>query len=468
MKDYHDRGIVLFVSASASFIVPFMASSINVALPTIGKEFSMNAVLLGWVATAYILSCAVFTVPFGKIADIYGRRRVFTVGILLYTIFSILCGISSSASFFIFSRALQGLGSSMIFATNLAILTSVFPPQERGRVLGISVAFTYAGMSMGPFLGGILTHHFGWRSIFFTNVALGGLLLLLALKRVRGEWAEASEERFDFVGSLLYALMLVSTIYGFSLLPERRGIWFILLGCSMLLAFVLWESKVKDPILDMMLFKRNRVFAFSGLAALIHYSATFAVTFLLSLFLQYIKGLDPRTAGSILIFQPLIMSIFSPLAGKLSDKSEPRFIASLGMSITGMGIVNLCFLSLNTSLSYVIASLIILGFGFAFFSSPNTNAIMSSVERRFYGVASGMVATMRMIGQMLSMGIVMLVFSLKLGRVQITPDRYDSFMFSVRTSFTIFAVLCFFGVLASLTRGKLREGFARKVDSGEK
>ncbi|MCS7233323.1 MAG: MFS transporter [Synergistetes bacterium] len=451
-----NKRAILLIAVLTSFIIPFMVSSINIALPTIGREFKMDAILLNWVATAYIISCAVFTVPFGRIADIYGRRKIFLMGLLFYAVFSFLCGTPKDPYFLIVFRILQGIGGAMIFATNIAILTSVFPSRERGKVLGINVASTYSGMSLGPFIGGYLTYCIGWRSIFFIGFALTLLSAFLAFRKVKGEWAEAKNESFDKMGFLLYAFLIVSLMSGFSRVPDISGFALLALGCGIFIFFVLWESRVKYPLLDISLFKSNRVFAFSSLAALIHYSATFAVTFLLSLYLQYIKGLNPRFAGSIIIFQPLMMALFSPIAGRLSDRIEPRIIASFGMGITALGVFLLSFLKEGTAINYIIVSLIVLGFGFAFFSSPNTSAIMGSVERRFYGVASGMVATMRLLGQMFSMGIVMLIFSIYIGRVQITPDKYLSFILSLKTSFLVFTVLCLAAISASLARGNLR------------
>ncbi|MCD6449978.1 MAG: MFS transporter [Thermotogaceae bacterium] len=206
----------------------------------------------------------------------------------------------------------------------------------------------------------------------------------------------------------------------------------------------------------MKLFINNRVFAFSNLAALINYSATFAVGFLLSLYLQYMKTLGPQSAGLILVAQPIMMAIFSPFAGRLSDRFEPRVIASAGMALTAVSLSLFIFLNEKTGLEYIIASLILLGFGLALFSSPNANAVMSSVERKFYGVASAMLATMRLVGQMLSMGITMMIFAIYIGKVQITPQYFSLFLTSLRISFIIFAVLCFGGIFASLARGKVR------------
>lgn len=344
----------------------------------------------------------------------------------------------------------------MIFSTSVAILTSVFPVGERGKVLGINAAAIYLALSLGPFLGGFLTQHFGWRSIFLANVPFGLIIIALVFWKLQGEWAEAKGEKLDLIGSIIYSLTLIAIVYGFSLLPAISGAWLILIGALGIARFAKWEMKAESPVLDINLFRNNTVFAFSNLAALINYSATFAVTFLLSLYLQYINGLSPQNAGLILISQPVTMAIFSPFAGRLSDKIEPRIVASIGMALTSVGLFLFTFLNEKSTLEFIITSLILLGLGLALFSSPNTNAVTSSVEKRFYGVASGTLGTMRLIGQMFSMGIAMLIFAIYMGRVQITPEYCSLFLRSAKVAFIIFAALCFGGIFASLARGKIR------------
>lgn len=439
-----------------SFLVPFMASSVNIALPSIGKEFNMDAVLLGWVATIYILSSAMLLVPFGRLGDIYGRKRIFLYGIIVYTLSSFILGFSASSNMLLILRVFQGIGGSMMFSTSVAILTSLFPPHERGKILGLNVAMVYIGLSLGPTLGGILTQQLGWRSIFLFNVPLGLLVIIFAFWKLKGDWSGAKGEKFDFIGTIIYGIMLVSIMYGFTKLPGYLGIGLILFGILSFFVFVILETKIKSPILNINLFRNSKPFAFSNLAALINYSATSAVGFLLSLYLQYLKSLSPRDAGLVLLAQPVTQAIFSPIAGKLSDRIEPRIVASIGMGLTVIGLILLIPLNETTSLTFMIVSLIFLGFGFALFSSPNTNAVMSSVEKKYYGVASGTLGTMRMTGQMLSMGIVMLILSVYVGRVKITPEYYGLFLKSARTAFAIFSVLCIGGVFASLSRGKVR------------
>ncbi len=445
----------LIAATLASFLTPFMGSSVVIALKYIDTEFAVDAMLLSWIATSYLLAAAVFLVPFGRIADIYGRRKIFIYGIVIFTISSFFCAISPSIIVLIIFRILQGMGSAMIFGTSVAIVTSVFPVGERGRALGINVTAVYLGLTLGPFLGGFLTQHFGWRSIFLINVPLGIIVIFFTVWKMKGEWADAKGESFDLRGSIIYGIVLVSVMYGLSLLPNILGAWLIFFGIAWALLFIYWEKKVEHPVVNMNLFYNNRTFTFSNLAALINYSATFAVSFLLSLYLQYIKGLPPQSAGMVLMAQPFVMTVFSPMAGKLSDRVEPRIVASMGMMVMTIGLFLFSLLDNETTLTFIILNLILLGFGYALFSSPNTNAIMTSVEKRYYGIASGTLGTMRLVGQMLSMGIAMLLFALFIGRVQITPEYYSSFVESIKAAFMIFSVLCFIGIFASMARGKL-------------
>jgi len=450
-----NRRSALIIATLSAFLTPFMGSSINIALPAIQKEFSLDAVLLSWVATSYILASVISLVPFGRLGDIYGRKRVFTWGISIFTIASFISAFSVSASMLIFSRIIQGIGSAMIFATGIAILISVFPVSQRGRVLGVNVAAVYIGLSIGPFLGGFLTQYFTWRSIFVFTIPLGFIIIGLVLLRLKGEWAEAKNEKFDMPGSIIYAASLVALMYGISVLPKQISILIIVLGVGGIFAFVKWEMKVTNPVFNLTLFKVNRVFAFSNLAALINYSATFAVAFLLSLYLQHIRGLSAQNAGLILISQPVVQAIFSPFAGRLSDRIEPRIVASTGMVLTTIGLFLFIFLNEYSTLEMIIARLIMLGFGFALFSSPNTNAIMSSVEKKFYGLASGSVGTMRLMGMMISMGIATLIFAIFIGRSQITMKHSAEFLKSMNVAFIVFSLLCFAGIFASLIRGKI-------------
>jgi len=448
---------VLFVATLSSFMGPFMISSVNVALPAIQQEFGADAVALSWVATALLLAVAVFLIPLGKIGDIYGRKTIFTLGLVVYTLASLAGAFSTSMTMLIAVRVFQGFGTAMFVTTGMAIVTSVFPPERRGRAIGFYVTAVYIGLSVGPFAGGLLTQHLGWRSNFGVVVPFGAASIWVTLKYLKGEWADARGETFDIPGSLLYATSVFLLVYGASLLPRLPAVYLILAGALALIAFVLVELRTPQPVFDVRLFSGNKLFVYSCLAALINYAATFAVTFLVSLFLQYIKGLPPQAAGTILVAQPVVMAFLSPLAGRLSDRIEPRLISSAGMTLTVLGLLLFALVGTETSEYYIIATLLVLGFGFALFSSPNMNAIMGAVDKKFFGIASGTVAVMRVLGQMTSMAIAMVVFAVFMGREQITPNNYDLFLKSVKISFSIFAVLCTFGIFFSFSRGTLRK-----------
>ena len=457
MPTANARNTALFIAILAGFLTPFDLSAVNIALPSIAEEFSMDAIQMGWVSTAYLLASAVFLVPFGRIADIYGRKKVFAAGLSVFTLASLLMVVAPSAVAVILLRILQGFGSAMIFGTAVAILTSVTAPEHRGKALGIYTTAVYLGLSMGPFLGGILTDRFGWRSIFFVNIPIGILAVALIFLFLKGEWADCRGERFDLGGAIQYGLTLTCVMYGFSLLPDREGFVLLIAGTLMLVVFIAREFRISYPLWNIRLFSKNRVFLFSNLAALINYGATFAVTFYLSLYLQYIKGFSPEHAGMILVVQPVAMALVTSAAGRLSDRIEPGKIASAGMALSALSLVLLTFISGDTPLPAIIFILIILGIGLGIFSSPNTNAIMGSVERNCYGVASGTLGTMRLAGQMLSMGITMMVLAIFVGNVQITPDLYPAFIEGMKISMAVFAVMCIAGIFFSLVRYRTQE-----------
>lgn len=451
------KSSVLLVATFAAFLTPFLGSAVNLALPAIGKDLHANAISLGWVISSFMLSSAIFLLPFGRLADIIGRKKVFTSGILLFTISTFLILFSKSITSLIGLRILQGLSSAMIFGTSLAIITSVFPPGERGKAMGINITAVYLGLSCGPVIGGILTQYLGWRSIFAFLVPLGIVSLILINRKIKTEWAESTGEKFDWKGSSIYGIALSSFMYGFSRLPSSLGWICITTGVLMALIFLIVEDKISNPVFDIRLILRNRVFAFSGLAALINYSATSATGFFISLYLQYLKGLDARTAGLIMISQPIAMTLLSPIAGRLSDKKNPGVIASIGMGLTASGLILLCFINETTPNYLIVLLLALMGIGFGLFSSPNSNAIMSSVEKKQLGVASGVVGTMRMVGQMMSMGIAMMLISLYIGNQTINPATYTGLISAMRTGFLVFSILSVFGIFASLARNeKLR------------
>ncbi len=442
------------VAAVASFLAPFSGSATNVALPAIARDFGLDAVSLPWVGMAYLLAAAAALLPLGRLADIHGRKRVFTWGVLTYAAASLACALAPTGALLLAARVLQGLGGAAIFGTNVAILTSVLPPGRRGAALGLNVASVYLGLSLGPFLGGLLTEQAGWRSLFHLGAVLGLGLAAVVRRGLEGEWRESRGEPFDATGALLYAAGLVALMVGFSRLPALRALGLAAAGLALLLAFVAWERRAAHPLLPMDLLLGNRVFALSNAAALVNYSATFAVGFLLSLHLQYVQGLSAQAAGLVLVAQPAVMTLVSPFAGRLSDRHEARLVASAGMALTALGLGLLATLGAATPLAFTLACLLVLGCGFGLFSSPNTNAVMAVVERSQYGVASATLGTMRLSGQMLSMAIATLLLALFVGPVTITAEQREPLVAAIRAAAAVFCALCVLGTFASLARGR--------------
>lgn len=434
---------------TSNFFNPLMGAAVNVALPNIGMEFSLDAVMLSWITMAYLLASAVFLVPLGKIGDMWGRKKMFLLGNIFFGLATILCAAADSGYSLIVGRLLQGVGSAMMFSTSMAIVISAFPAKERGKVIGLNVSAVYVGLSVSPVLGGILTQALGWRSLFVINAVVSLFVVLAIIIKIKAEWKENENDKFDWLGAVIYIPSMTALMFGFSKLPTPLAIFFTVSGIAGLVIFVMMELKHPFPLLNMKLFFENRVFGSSNLSAFINYAATFAVSFILSLYLQYSKHLSPKDAGMILIAQPVLMAVTAIFSGRLSDKISPRLLASSGMAICVVGMALLTFIEADTSYIFLIAALGILGFGFGLFSSPNTNMVMSSVSRNYYGIASATLSTMRATGMMFSMAIASLSIHLFVGNEKINDLNIRSFIHSSKIVFIIFTILCVAGIFLS-------------------
>ncbi|MDY0225550.1 MAG: MFS transporter [Desulfomicrobium apsheronum] len=442
----------LAAASVASFLVPFMMSAVAITLPVMQVELGASAVELSWVAGSYILALAAILLPIGRLADILGRRRTFVWGTGAFVVFSLCASLAWSVVSLVVLRVVQGVGAAMILATGVAIVTELYPREERGRVMGILVACVYLGLSVGPLVGGMMTSLFGWRSVFFLCLP-PGLLAWIMARGIKDEWRPARGQGFDLIGSLLYAAFVVCCVNGLTgLARPERGL--PLLGGALVMGvlFVLRSRGTQYPLIDLTLFTANRVFLLSSLATLINYAGTFAVGFLLSLYLQVVKGFSPMHAGFILIVQPVVQSLLSPVAGILSDRFNAAWLASLGMAFCALGLWAMCGVGAQTGLWEIGAILALLGLGFALFASPNMSVVMGSVEPKDYSIASSLVATMRTFGMTLSMGISAVVFGFLLQDRQISAGTIPEFLASMKIIFAVCAGLCVAGVFCSLGR----------------
>lgn len=445
----------LILVALGAFLIPFMGSSLSIALPRIGDDLTGSLILLGWLPTVFVLANAAFLLPFGKLADIHGRKRIFTYGVIIYTAASLLAAISPTVQFLILGSFLQGLGCALIFATGTALLSSVYPANHRGAAFGFFITSVYVGLFLGPLLGGFLVQNLGWRSIFFFNIPLGLLLLTLIFWRLKGEWTGSPDDKFDLLGSAIYIPSLVALLYGFTTLGSSLGQLIFIAGVVGFTIFLWRERGLPDPILkleDLM----KRVSASSALALLFINISTTAMWTLLSLYFQDLLGLEPQITALIISVEPLMVALLSPVVGRLSDCKENRIFTVTGMAVTTTGLIILSTLNLITPLWITIVGLVLVGVGIALFSPPATNIFMGSMKQANYGMASATLSTMIYAGQTLSLGILLFIIAGFIGNVQVTPTNFNLFLSSLNIAFLIFAAFSGVGLVISL--------FMRKAD----
>jgi MFS family permease len=450
---------ILIATCITCFVGPFMASSINVAIPTMASEFAMPATQLSWIITVFLLSTAATLLPCGKVSDTLGRRRSFMIGVVAFAIFTL--GAACSPTVFLLTGfcAFQGVALSLVFASYLPLLLESHP-SEQGKVIGISSASTYLGLSAGPFIGGILTQYVSWRAVFFFSF-FALCFAYICMASIQEEWFGEQETMFDWAGSLLSMPAIVCTIYGLSVFNSILvGKYMFFTGLALIIVFLWHEKQISYPIVPLSLF-HNLSFSMSNLASLAHYSATYAITFLLSFQLQLVLHLNAASTGFILLIHPITMSICSTRAGSLADRHEPRYIASMGMALTASCLFLFAFLP-NISIALTILLLIFLGIGAALFVTPNTSAILTAAPEKQHSIASSVLALMRILGQAISMAVVSLIFA----HTTMYLSNYEQAITQgVHWSFIILSFTCFIGIFASLARGSSNKGTACKAPS---
>ncbi|MFX1274733.1 MAG: MFS transporter [Promethearchaeota archaeon] len=455
-KHTGNRKIILIAISLSSFLTAFSAYTTVISAKSIEIDLGMDVVTISWVTNIFILATAMFQIFFGKIGDVYGRKKVFLAGIILFLISSILLALTYMSNIFIIFRFIQGIGTALMFSTTNAILTANFPPNERGKVIGINVMCVYIGLTLSPLLGGLMTQYLGWRSQFWFNIPFSIIVICLILFKVDGEWKNEKREKIDYFGSIIFALFLFFLIYATTLFPNVIAYILLILSGIGITIFLFWEKRVNNPLLDLNLFRSNRYFSFSCMVSIFYYLSTNAIALVLSLLMQYLYNLTIFNAGIILSIAPLMQAVFSPIIGRLSDKMESRKLVSIGIIISLMGISILIFINYSFPIYLVFLSLGILGLGTAFFSPPNIRAIMSSTPTENLGIASGLEGTTRTIGQSLSFGLWTLMTGIIIGNVEITPIYYPQVMISARLIFIIYLILILFSLFFSVFRGRNR------------
>ena len=429
---------MLLASVLGSSLAPFMVSALVVALPAVADEFGAGASSLGLLTNVFFLSAAAFLVPLGRIADRSGVKKVFLAGLAVYLLSSLLSTLAPSLPFLIAARFVTGIGGGMIFGTSIALLSLAFPESERGRAIGINVTGMFAGFLLGFLLGGVLTFYAGWRSIFAVTVPVELLAIGIVLGLVRGECELSRRRGLDLAGMVLYPLSLLVLMTGFSMLPDLPGVAITGCGAAVLALFVLRELRTGEPVLDLRLLARNRTFALAALAALLFNISNFAVIFLLSLYLQDLRGFDARFSGLILLTLVIFMALLSAHAGRRSDRTSPRVVIGTGVALSTAGLLVLTFLDGTTPVPVLVLALAVMGTGFAFFQSPLLRTLVSSVPREMFGLASGLAETMRLVGMTASIAIATILLRGGIGGVHVTPAVLPGFVGAVRLTFWIF------------------------------
>ncbi|MGE5379802.1 MAG: MFS transporter [Methylocystaceae bacterium] len=448
--------IMLAVLITA-FLTPFTGSAINLAVPAMSKDLNASTVTLTWMSTGFLLSSAALLLPVGKLADIYGRKKVFSIGVAIFGLSSLGCGIAPNTIILLTMRILQGIGGACVFSTGMAMLTTAFPAEVRGKILGINAGVVYIGVSAGPVLGGLITHSLSWRYIFYISFGLT-LLAQFATLRIKEAPQRRTSGGFNLYASVLYSLGLIGTMYGIAAINDG---WLprisLIIGIILLAMFIAQDMKTEAPLFNIRTFIGNRVFINSNLAALISYAATSGLGFLISLYLQLVKGLNPALAGTVMLAQPAVMALVAPYSGRLSDRLEPQKVATWGMIFTAMGLMIFFFLHGDSPLYWVVIGLMVTGFGFSLFGPPNNNAIMSSVPPSQFGLAASTLSTARLVGQTLSMTMVTLIIATIIGNVKPSPQQAPQIILTLRITMALFVILTIPGIIASQSRGKVHQ-----------
>ncbi|MCE5295500.1 MAG: MFS transporter [Euryarchaeota archaeon] len=458
---------VLLIACIGSMMAPLDSSIIGVSLPEISQSLGMDYASVIWVPTAYLVTIAALLLSFGRLSDMIGRKWLYIIGFGIFTAGSVACSFSSDGTQLIASRVSQGVGGAFMMSVSPALITAAFPGEDRGKALGINALFVYVGLSMGPPLGGFLTDAYGWPSIFLVNIPIGIVVVALAAIVIKDD-SRRTHRDFDIKGAVLFSVALVSFLLALTFAEELGWSSIYVLG-GLALAIgagavfaVIEKGLGENAMLNIDLITKNRLFAAANTSALLNYTAFFGVNFIISFYLQRVLSLTLVETGFILLVMPVMMAIFAPISGWLSDRYGSRILATSGMLIISFGLLLLATLNESSDPSQVMAMLLIIGFGMGVFSSPNTSAIMGCVRKDQLGQASGVLSTMRTVGQSLSLAIMGAIISIVASPGIVTAVfsggdaslvEIGEFVDGMRVAFFVGAVISLVGAGISSVRG---------------
>ena len=424
-----------------------------VAIPAIANDLQADAVLVSWIPTAFLLTTVVLMLPFGKLSDMYGRKRTFLRGMVIMCIASALAALSRDIYWLLGCRILQGIAAAQTMGTAMAIVTSIFPKEKRGAALGLTATAVYVGLTSGPLLGGLVTEYFGWRSVFLMHLPLAALVVVLTIWKLKGDWKSDVKPSFDYTGSVLFACWAITILLALSAMPSWKGISLFALSAGFGYLFFYHQNRIEQPLVRLSALKANKLFSHSLISAFFLYSATFPTTFLLSLYLQYIKDIPPAVAGRFLIVQAVIMAIISPISGRLSDKYDPRLLTGFGSLVVAVGFALLMQINFDTPTYRVVISQALFGIGFGFFTTPNNNSAMGSLKTSNLGMSSAILNLSRTLGNMIGMGIVMMLIAIRMSGEVISPSNYDDLLSAISMALSLSFCYALIAAFFSFRRG---------------
>ncbi len=445
---------VLVAVGAGTFMSALDASIVNVALPTIRVEMLSTVSDVEWVVSAYLLVVSCTLLVFGRLGDLRGHKNAYLAGFGVFGISSALCGFAPSTWALVAFRTLQAIGAAMLFANSPAILTRTFPGRLRGRVLGLTAAMTYLGLTIGPPLGGWLTTTFSWRAVFFVNVPVAAALTLLAYFAIGADAHPGRDERFDLLGATLFAVGLVATMSALNRMSSLGWssptvLIALAVGAAALGAFVARERVAVHPVLDLSLFA-HRTFAASAATALLMYVAVYSVVFLMPFYLVHGRGFTPAHAGLLLMTQSVVMALVAPLSGALADRFGTRTPATSGLFILMIGLLLLARLDGVSTTLHIVGALAVVGLGAGLFVSPNNSALMGAAPRNRQGIASAVLAEARTVGMAFGIGVAGAVFTGIMG--ENPPGMTLATYLATAASFAVAAAVALVAAVVSLAQ----------------
>ncbi len=447
------RAVVLACYISG-FIAPLLSTMMNLSLINIGAEFGAGSHDLAYVNSAFLLASVIFMVPFSKLGDIIGKKRMFVISLAIIVTGCVIACLAPIFWVVIIGRGIIGIGAAGLATISISMITDVVPKERRGSAIGFQTTFVYMGLAMGPAIGGALNDLIGWRLLFLLIVPLAVASIIIITTGFKGDIVHDQDGRLSIRDSVLYGSAIMFSMAGVMNLPATWAIVSVVIGLVLLVLFVKSQIGNPDCLLDMSLFK-NWTFSGSCIATFMSYGASYSISFFLALYLQSIGQMSATEAGLLMITMPVLEVIFTPICGKLTDRIHNKTILpTSGMAITAVGVLSYAMYGLDTPLEVIIGSMVLVGFGFSLFSAPNTTLIMSSVPREHTGEASSMVGVMRQTGMMVSMGIGMLFISVTMGSTDnLGPDTYELFLQAMSGTMWVCFVLCVIGTFTSAVRG---------------